>query len=73
MDIYVMWVKNDGVPVEMAFIDHGSGYMLCIGTRAEVDAATPEKLERMIWESIAMATRTKLPEGEITIPSRMRQ
>jgi len=56
MDIYLLDTEKG----QMAFVDFGSGYMICIGTRAEVDSASPAKLERMIWEAIAMSYRKPL-------------
>lgn len=37
----------------MAFVDIYKGYMLCIGSKAEVDAASPQHLIEMIHEAIA--------------------
>lgn len=44
IEVYLM----DG----MAFVDLGAGYMLCIGSKAEVDKATPERLMEMINEAV---------------------
>lgn len=41
----------------------GSNYLICIGTQKEVEEASAEKLERMIWEAFAVSrfneTKTK--------------
>lgn len=36
-----------------AFVDVGDNYKLCIGTKAEVDEATPAKLVEMIYVALA--------------------
>lgn len=64
MDIYILDVKGK----MMCFIEYTPGYMLCIGTKEEFDNASPEKIERMVWESIALATGNKLPQGTIQRP-----
>jgi hypothetical protein len=47
MDIYLK--------KKMAYVDFAKGYMLCIGTKEEVDNASNEQILRMIWEAIALA------------------
>lgn len=37
---------------EMAFIDLGDGYMLCIGSKTEVDEASPTRLWEMVNEAV---------------------
>lgn len=37
---------------DMAFVDLGDGYMLCIGSRTEVDEASPQRLMEMINEAV---------------------
>lgn len=39
----------------MVFVDLNKGYLLCIGTLAEVENASAEKIERMVWEAIKLA------------------
>lgn len=36
-----------------AFVEFGKGYMLCIGTKKEVDDATPQKITEMVDFAIA--------------------
>lgn len=38
---------------DMAFVDLGKGYLLCIGSKAEIDNADEEKIRRMITEAVA--------------------
>jgi len=66
MDIYILEVKGK----MMCFIEYTPGYMLCIGTKEEFDNASPEKIERMVWESIAIATGGNLPATPIQRPAR---
>jgi len=47
VDIYLM----EG----MAFVDLKKGYMLCIGTKKEVDEADGQRLMQMIREAIVMS------------------
>ncbi len=37
---------------EQAFVEYTPGYMLCIGTKKEVDEATPQQLMRMVQIAI---------------------
>lgn len=45
IDIYLM----DG----MAFVNLGNGYMLCIGSKSDVDKASPQRIVEMIDEAVA--------------------
>lgn len=38
-----------------AFVDLGKGYLLCIGTRQEVDKADETKLVAMIWRAVVQS------------------
>lgn len=47
MDIYLLG--------NWAFVDMGKGYMLCIGTKEDVDAADAAEIGKMVQEAIAVA------------------
>lgn len=40
---------------DKAFVDLGNGYMLCIGTKAEVDQADATRIGEMIKEAVVYA------------------
>lgn len=50
MDIYMM---GDQAFVRFAKKGHGANYMLCIGSKADVDAADDATLIRLVNEAIA--------------------
>lgn len=49
MSIYML--KTD--EGEYAFVEFGAGYMLYIGTKADVKDATDEEIRKMIQEAVA--------------------
>lgn len=50
----------------MAFIDLGNGYMLCIGSKDEVDEASPDRLLAMVNEAVIHSRYLSMSsEGEV--------
>ncbi len=52
---------------DRAFVEIGSGYMLCIGSIEAVSEATPREVERMIERAIAENKWLGLDSSETTI------
>jgi len=52
---------------QWAFVDCKTGFLLCIGTKADVDNATPTRIGEMVLEASAVSKYQGIESGKFFV------